>query len=68
MSFIWKLIIFLVIHDFAGFASTINTEFEIIFLNALFSQIESLIDACPICQSILFFDKCTNFSVIHHQS
>ena len=27
----------LVIEDFTGFASTINTEFEIIFLNALFS-------------------------------
>ena len=28
---------FTVILDFTGFASTINTEFEIIFLNALFS-------------------------------
>ena len=37
MSFIWKLVIFLVIQDFTGFALTINTEFEIIFLNALFS-------------------------------
>ena len=27
----------LVITDFAGFASTINARFEIIFLNALFS-------------------------------
>ena len=32
MSFIWKLVIFLGILDFTGFASTINTEFEIIFL------------------------------------
>ena len=45
MSFIWKLVLFLVIEDFTGFASTINTEFETIFLNALFSYIESLIDA-----------------------
>ena len=28
----WKLGIFLVIQDFTGFASTIDTEFEIIFL------------------------------------
>ena len=28
---------FLVIQDFTGFASTINTEFELICLNALFS-------------------------------
>ena len=28
---------FSVIKDFIGFVSTINTEFEIIFLNALFS-------------------------------
>ena len=45
MSFIWKLVIFLVILDFTGFASTIKTEFEIIFLSVLFNQIESLIDA-----------------------
>ena len=37
MSFIWKLVIFLVIQDFTGFASTINTKFEIIFFNVLFS-------------------------------
>ena len=37
MSFIWKLVIFLVILNFTIFASTINTKFEIIFLNALFS-------------------------------
>ena len=41
MSFIWKLVIFLVIIDSTGFSSTINTEFEITFLNALFSKIES---------------------------
>ena len=35
----------LVILDFAVFSSTINIEFEITFLNALFSQIESLINA-----------------------
>ena len=47
MSFIWKLVllIFFVIREFSGFASTINTEFGTIFLNALFSLIESLIDA-----------------------
>ena len=45
MSFIWKLVIFLVIQDFTSFASTINTEFELIFLSAVFSRIESLIDA-----------------------
>ena len=45
MSFIWKLVIFLVIHDFTGFVSTINTECEIIFFNALFNKIDSLIDA-----------------------
>ena len=45
MSFIWKLAIFSVIQDFTGFASTVNTEFEITILNALFSLIESLIDA-----------------------
>ena len=32
MSFIWKLAIFSVNQDFSGFASTINTEFEITFL------------------------------------
>ena len=32
MNYIWKLVIFLVIHDVIGFASTINTECEIIFL------------------------------------
>ena len=37
MSFIWKFVIFLVVKDFTGFASTINTDFEIVFLNALFS-------------------------------
>ena len=35
MSFIWKLVIFIVIQDSTGFDSTINAEFEIIFLNAL---------------------------------
>ena len=32
MSFIWELAIFSVIQDFTGFASTINTKFEITFL------------------------------------
>ena len=31
-EFIRKLFIFLDIHDFAGFASTVNTEFDITFL------------------------------------
>ena len=35
--FFWKLAIFSVIQDFTGFASTINTEFEITSFNALFS-------------------------------
>ena len=38
MNFIWKLVIFLVTEDFTGFALTINTEFEIIFLNALLAK------------------------------
>ena len=37
MVFAWRLAIFPVIQDFTGFASTINTEFEITFLNALFN-------------------------------
>ena len=37
MSFISKLVTFLVLQDFTGFASTIYTEFEIIFLSTLFS-------------------------------
>ena len=45
MNFIWKLAIFSVIQDFTGFASTVNTEFEITFFNELFNEIESLIDA-----------------------
>ena len=45
MGFIWKLFIFLVIHDFTGFAPTINTEFDMILFNPLFSKIDSLIDA-----------------------
>ena len=45
ISFVWKVVIFTVVLDFAGFTSTINTEFETILLNALFSLIESLIDA-----------------------
>ena len=32
MSLIWKLATFSVIQGFTGFASTINTEVEIIFL------------------------------------
>ena len=64
MSFISKLVTFLVLQDFTGFASTIYTEFEIIFLSTLFI----VFDRCPICHRILFFDKCTNFSVIDHQS
>ena len=32
MSFIWELAIFSIIQGFAGFASTVNTEFEITFL------------------------------------
>ena len=64
---IWKIVTFLVIHDFTGFASTINTEFEIIFLNVPFSESESLIDA-QFAKAFCFFDKCTNFSVIDHQS
>ena len=50
----------LVILDFTGSASTINIEFEIIFLNALFSYIESLIDAqfakafCVLINVIIF--------------
>ena len=42
MSFIWKLVIFLVIHDFTGFALTIATECEILFLNAGFLTESSL--------------------------
>ena len=45
MNFIWKLVISLIILDFIRFALAINTELEIIFLNALFSYIEPLIDA-----------------------
>ena len=45
MSFICKLFIFLVIHDFTGIASTINTEFDIGFFYPLFSYIDTLIDA-----------------------
>ena len=63
MSFIWKLAIFSVIQDSTGFASTINTEFEITFFDVLL-----VFDRCPMCQSISFFDKCTNFSVIDNQS
>ena len=37
MSFIWRLVIFSVIQDFTGFARTVDTEFEITFLNALFN-------------------------------
>ena len=37
MSFIWKLVICLVIQDFTGFASTINIEFEMAFLYVRFS-------------------------------
>ena len=37
ISFIWKVVIFSVILDFTGSASTINRELEMIFLNALFS-------------------------------
>ena len=37
MRFIWKLATFSVIQDFTGFASTINTEFEMTFFDALFS-------------------------------
>ena len=36
-EFYFEKVIFLVIHDFTGFASTINTAFEIIFLNGHFS-------------------------------
>ena len=39
------LFIFLVIHEFTRFASTINTEFDIMFFNALFSSINSWTDA-----------------------
>ena len=45
MNCTWKLAIFLVIHSFTGFASTINAEFEIISFNVLFGQIDSLINA-----------------------
>ena len=38
MSFSCKFFIFLVIHNFTGFASTINTEFEIIFFNAFLTK------------------------------
>ena len=38
MSFIRKFVIFLVMQDLTGFALTINTEFEIIFLNALLAK------------------------------
>ena len=38
MSFICKLVIFSVIQDFTSFASTINAEFEIIFLNAVLAK------------------------------
>ena len=38
MSFIWKSVRFLVNQDFTSFASTINTEFEIIFLNVLLAE------------------------------
>ena len=31
MRFIWKVVTFLVIQDFTGFVSTINTEFEMTF-------------------------------------
>ena len=49
---------------FCCFCFNINTEFEIlIFLKAPFSRIESLIDA-QFAKAFLFFDKCTNFSVI----
>ena len=67
MSFICKLVIFLVIQDFTCFASKINTEFEITFLNGLFNYIESLIYA-DFAIAFCFFDKCTNFSVIDPQS
>ena len=50
MSFIWKLAIFSFIEDFTGFASTVNTEFEITFLMRLLNRV---FDRCPICQSIL---------------
>ena len=36
-EFYLEIRFFLVIQDFTGFASKINTEFEIIFLNVLFS-------------------------------
>ena len=36
-GFYLEIVIFLVIQDFACFALTINIEFEIIFLNVLFS-------------------------------
>ena len=45
MSFISKLAKFSVNRDFTGFASTINTEFEITIFNALFNLLESLINA-----------------------
>ena len=67
MSFIWKLVKFLAILDFTGFASIINTDFRIIFLNALFSLIEPLIDiqfAIAYCLLI----NVLIFSVIDHQS
>ena len=34
MSFIFKLVTLLVLLDFTGFASTIDTKFEIKFFNA----------------------------------
>ena len=40
-----RLVIYLVIQHFTGFASTIHSGLEIILLNALFSLIESLIHA-----------------------
>ena len=67
MSFIWQFVIFLVIQDLTGFVSAINIESEIIFLNALFSLIECLIDA-QFKFKILRFDKCTNFSVIEYHN
>ena len=45
MSFLWKIVTFVVIHDFKGFALTINTEFKLLLFNVLFSYINSLIDA-----------------------
>ena len=38
ISFIKKVVIFSVILDFTGFVSTINRDFEIIFLNALLAK------------------------------